>query len=155
MRIPLFFHLLLHVTLSILVGIIFFNIFKFTGVPILYVLIVAVCGGVLIDLDHLYDYYLAYRWDFKLHKFLKGKAIRQNRRLYVLFHGYEYVFLLVWLGYIIKNPIHQLFIFTLAIAALVHLLTDASVNNVYIRTYSIPYRLYYSFKSKHLIKGGI
>lgn len=155
MRIPLLFHELLHVTFSILVGLAFYSMYKFTGVSIWPVLIVALFGGVLIDLDHLYDYYRAFRWDFKLHKFLKGKAIRQNRRLYVLFHGYEYVFLLVWIVYNMTNSVIQLFIFTLAISSLVHLLTDATVNNVYIRTYSILYRLFYSFKSKHLIKGGI
>lgn len=152
MRIPLFIHELIHLTVSVATGFVFYYLYRNSGVLMRDIMIIAIIGGVLIDSDHLYDYFKAFKWDFKLHKFLKGKAFEKNKKIYVLFHGYEYVFLLVWLGLKMTDPVLQAYIFTLAISSLFHLIIDAAVNNVYIRTYSILYRIVYGFQSKHLSK---
>jgi len=68
----LFFHELTHLILSLLSG---FFASKFTAKKNKYLLVYLFFGilaGLFIDLDHLFDYFLAFGLHFRLDYFLKG-----------------------------------------------------------------------------------
>ena len=111
-------------------------------------------GGVFIDTDHFIDYHIYFKWDFKLHHFLKSTAMINNQKLYILFHGYEYILILIIIGFLVKNAALQAFVFTLAISALLHLFVDLQLNGVFIQSYSILFRLTHGFRSKYLTISG-
>ena len=51
-------------------------------------------GGVFIDLDHLFDYVVAFGFHWDIDNFLNGSHFKLNGKVYVPFHAYEYVLLL-------------------------------------------------------------
>ena len=85
---------------------------------------VAVGVGVLMDVDHLYDYYQRYG---------KGK----NAKIYVLFHGWEYS--LLGLG-ILAFSFHQPIFVAAVLAHLAHVATDHWRNGLATFGYSITFR---------------
>ena len=142
---PLIIHELIHFILSVLVGIVIFFLYK--DINFTYVMTIALAGGFFIDVDHLIDYFIAYKWNFQTKKFFKGEQFTKIQKIFVLFHGYEYVGVLLCIGYFLRNSNLQAYVFTLAFSSLFHLIVDAMVNNVYVKTYSILYRLYHNFNS--------
>ena len=88
---PLFFHELSHLVLSLLVGFVIWKKWhKHIGV-----FITALLGGVFIDLDHLIDYILAFGTKFNLIFFLKGYQFLKTDKIYVPLHSWELVIILL------------------------------------------------------------
>ena len=54
-------------------------------------LISAFLGGVLIDLDHFIDNFLAFGLNFNYDYFMKGEYFLRSGKTYVFFHGFEYI----------------------------------------------------------------
>ena len=80
--------------------------------------------GVLMDVDHLYDYY---------QKFARGK----HGRIYVLFHGWEYSLVgLVIMSFFFHPPIF----IAAVLGHLSHMITDQWHNSPAKRMYFITYR---------------
>ena len=145
----LFFHLSLHILTSIMAGYIVWKIWK---KPIA-AFLTAFIGGVLIDLDHLIDYFLAFGLSFNLEYFAKGYQFLKSDKIYILFHGWEYVIILIVLAiWIIKNKTAKSVFLALARGLFFHLSVDCITNDgAKISTYSIIYRTKNNFDLNPLV----
>lgn len=140
-------HELIHILLSILAGLIVIRIFKNK-----LLLIPAFLSGFLIDIDHLFDYFLykkAFVFDF--HEFVSGIFFKNAGHVYVLFHGYEYAVILAIIGallYIYRGKAKNLaagVCFALALSMTFHLLFDQYSYKPKWQAYFISYRIYAHF----------
>ena len=94
----------------------------------------AMGAGVLIDVDHLYDYYQRY-------------IKRRQNKVYVLFHAWEYSLIgLLILTIAFYHPV----LLGLLLGHLSHVATDHSVNRLSPFGYSIIYRLFKSFDRSYI-----
>lgn len=86
---------------------------------------IALGVGVLMDVDHLYDYY---RWSVN----------RKDPKIFVLFHAWEYSLtgLAVWV-FVFSNPL----MLGAALGHLAHVTTDHAANHLSRFAYSIVYRI--------------
>lgn len=140
-------HLSIHLFSGLIVGFLVWRIWK---KPVLSYLF-AIIGGVLVDLDHLIDYYIAFGWNFKISYFLRGYQFLENERIYVLFHGWEYVVILAILLIITTNKTSKSIILALTLGLLLHLSADVMLNNIPIRSYSLVYRIKNKFSIQKLV----
>ena len=144
------FHIFLHIALSFLIGFFIFNIFQGRFLAFLGTFI----GGVLVDLDHLIDYFLTFGFRFNLHYFLKGYQFLKSEKIYIFFHAWEYVGLLFITYYLltIRGKITlAVFVLALALGLGGHLIIDTVVNHIKLQTYSLTYRINNNFEAKYLI----
>lgn len=94
----------------------------------------AMGAGVLIDVDHLYDYYQRY-------------IKRKQNKVYVLFHAWEYSLIgLLILTIAFYHPV----LLGLLLGHLSHVATDHSVNRLSPFGYSIIYRLFRRFDGAYI-----
>lgn len=140
-------HLSIHLLSGLIAGFLVWRIWK---KPVLSYLF-SIIGGVLVDLDHLIDYYIAFGWNFKISYFLKGYQFLENERIYVLFHGWEYVVILAILLIITTNKTSKSIILALTLGLLLHLSADVMLNNIPIRSYSLVYRIKNKFSIQKLV----
>ncbi|KKQ46244.1 MAG: hypothetical protein US63_C0004G0019 [Candidatus Moranbacteria bacterium GW2011_GWC2_37_8] len=145
----LFLHLSIHVALSLLAGLIVWRIWKKPVASF----VMAIVGGVLVDMDHFIDYFLAFGFNFDLSYFSKGYQFLQSGKIYVLFHGWEYVILLLIAAYFVgQRLILKIALFALAIGLFLHLGFDTYENDgMSIRAYSIIYRASKNFENKFIV----
>lgn len=145
----LFFHLSIHILTSLAAGYIVWKIRKKPAIAFS----IAFIGGVLIDLDHLIDYWLAFIWNFRLDYFAKGYQFLKSDKIYILFHGWEYAIILTVLAiWVIKNKTAKSIILALGISMFFHLSTDLFLNEgAKIGTYSVIYRAKNNFDLKPLV----
>ena len=100
--------------------------------------VTTLCAGVLIDGDHLVE---AAEW----------LATRRQRHFFAVLHAWEWAFgLLVAAALLSWHPI----LTGLATGMLGHLVTDQISNDVYFRTYSVTFRIYYRFRAVKLLPCG-
>lgn len=140
-------HLAIHFISGLIAGFIVWRIWK---KPVLSYLF-AILGSVFVDLDHLIDYFVAFGWNFKLDYFLWGYQFLESGKIYVLFHGWEYVVILIVLVVILKSKIVKSIILALALGLLFHISEDVLLNNMPIKSYSIIYRVKNNFKIQKLV----
>ena len=105
--------------------------------------------GVLVDLDHLIDYwYSERRITFDVHDFLATRYFRKSGRIFVLFHAFEYLPLvfLFWQGYKGRK-------WAVAATAAMssHVLADHFINDLRPLGYFILYRLKHRFRAAELM----
>lgn len=105
--------------------------------------------GVLVDLDHFIDYWYAKRRiTFDLHEFLHSRYWEGSKRLFVLFHAFEYLPLVFLLWQAWKGR-------TWAVAATAamssHVLADHFINELGPLGYFILYRAANGFRADRLI----
>jgi len=143
----LFFHLTIHVLLALLAG---FIVWRLWQEPIA-AFLSAVLGGVLIDLDHLAEYFWLLGFNFKLDDFVLGIQYTSNNKFYLLFHGWEYVMIIVFLAAIIKNHTVKSACLALALGMFFHLSIDVMVNHIPAKSYSIIYRVKNDFVLERLV----
>ena len=99
---------------------------------------------IFIDLDHLIDYFLAVNFSrFDLIEFLDTNFVIKANKIYVLFHGWEFVFILLFLAGVIKK--YRPVLLTMGLAIFGHLLVDQFTNGTWIFGYSLIYRLINNF----------
>ena len=169
---PLYLHLSIHLFFAILAGLIIWLIYK---KPII-CLVGGVIGGFLIDFDHFIDYLIVFGFNFKFDYFFNGYQFLKSDKIYILFHGWEYVIILVILGLILaKNkkiyPVASVscateypttnhgyatgataFIFALALGAFFHLATDVVLNEgLTAKSYSIIFRAKNGFQMNNIV----
>lgn len=157
----LFLHLFIHFLFALLAGLIVFLIWRKPIVSF----VGGILGGLLIDMDHLLDYLFTFGFNFRLDYFISGYQFLKSDKIYVLFHGWEYVIILLAVGYIIKNIKLKSFIFALAIGAFFHLSSDVVLNGMSLKFYSIIFRAKNGFEiekmgtpdewQKHLIEKSL
>lgn len=144
---PLPIHLGIHVAVSLLVGVL---TFRLTKKPLASV-ISALSGGVLIDTDHLIDYFLAFGWNFDFDYFRRGYEFLKNGKLYLFFHGWEYFLVLILVFYVVKNKTAKAIFLGLALGMLSHLFTDVALNEVSAETYLITRRAKNNYEVEKLV----
>ena len=141
-------HLSLHLTLSLLAGVLVWRIWKKPFASI----VGGIIGGVFVDFDHFIDYYLAFGFSWKLDYFRNGYQFLMTDKIYVLFHAWEYVIILALIAFVVKNKIARSFIAAVALGLFFHLLTDVVVDDMPFRSYSLKYRIENNFELKQLVK---
>lgn len=135
-----------HFIFSLVIGFIFWKIFEGKNKKILvWCLFFALLSGFFVDIDHLFDYYKTYGfvWNFQL--FLAEDYFVKTD--YVLFHGFEYVFILGIIAFFVENKIKRLFFMISAVSLFIHLVIDIVFSESSIQTYFIIYRLLHNFRT--------
>lgn len=142
-------HLSIHIALSLLAGFVVWKLWKkpvasFAG---------GILGGFLIDLDHFIDYLLAFGLSFNIDYFLQGYQFLKSGKIYILFHGWEYVIILLLIAFLLKKRLILKSIFlALAIGVFFHLATDLTINDgTTFRGYSIIYRMTNNFEIEKIV----
>lgn len=145
----LVFHLSLHVLTAFIAG---YIVWRFWRRPILS-FGSAFFGAVLIDLDHLIDYFFAFGLHFNLRSFVHGEQFAQNDKIYVLFHGWEYVILLLGVAWLVKSNIKlKVAALALSLGAFFHLVIDVNVNDgMMMKSYSVVYRSVYHYEMEKIV----
>ena len=98
---------------------------------------IALGVGVLIDVDHLYDFY---QW------WIKGRP----NKYFVFFHGWEYSFIGVL---VLLLAFYHPFLLAVPVAHLSHVTTDHFYNRVAPLGYFILYRVWVRFDAERLLPG--
>ncbi|OFW89156.1 MAG: hypothetical protein A3D75_01630 [Candidatus Levybacteria bacterium RIFCSPHIGHO2_02_FULL_37_18] len=111
----------------------------------------AIAGGIFIDLDHLIDYFLAFGLNFNLDHFLGSHQYLKTDKVYILFHGWEYIIFLLIVVLILKNKTIKSVFLALVVGAFFHLSTDIVINEAFVKTYSVVYRFKNGFEAEKLI----
>lgn len=145
----LFLHLSAHILTGGIAGYIVWKIWRYPQVSFA----AAMLGSVLIDLDHLLDYFLAFGLAFNLNYFIQGYQFLKSDKIYILFHGWEYVIILaVLVIWVCKNKAAKSALLALALGIFFHLTIDTFINEgAQFKTYSIIYRAKNNFDLKPLV----
>lgn len=141
-------HLSIHLFFSLLAGLIVWRIWK---KPLLAVFF-GFCGGFLIDLDHVIEYFWVFGWNWQWQYFRRGYQFLKSGELHVLFHAWEYVIILVLAVFLFKNKYVRTILLSLALGIFFHLATDVIVDDMPIRAYSLNYRIANNFEIARIVK---
>lgn len=165
----LFFHELTHFSASISAGVIGWFVFaknKRSGKYFFLTITAALIGGFFIDLDHLFDYFLAFGSDFRINYFFRGYQFLKSDRIYLPLHSAELAIILITVPLFIKKFRPQLpalpagrlnyfitllLLFSFGLSLFFHLCTDAMINELPARSYFLTYRIARNFRLKELV----
>jgi hypothetical protein len=119
----------------------------------------ALLGGFFIDIDHLFDYFLAFGPHFNLTYFFKGYQFLKSNKIYIPFHSAELAIILIITPLLIKKyrpqllyySITLLLFFSFGLSLLFHLSADVMINELPVRSYFLTYRIIYNFELKELV----
>lgn len=145
----LFLHLLIHLTLSLLAGLLSWRIQGKSWAS----LAAALFTGFFIDLDHIIDYFLAFGFNFNLEYFIHGYQFLKTDKIYVLLHGWEYVIALTGCAFVAKTAKFKGILLGAALGMLVHLSADVVLNRIPFSSYSIIYRVKSDFSLENLVSA--
>lgn len=95
-------------------------------------------AGILVDVDHYVDYVRDRGLNLNLKRFFEYGYGLEYERLFILFHGYEY---LVPLAFLLVISEYNLFVAAVITGFAQHLLFDQFTNPVKPLAYFITYRL--------------
>jgi len=143
---------IIHLSASL---IIFWVIARRTSVNYIWPLIGALLGGFLIDVDHVFDQLIVFGFNLDPDKLLSGGSFVYSDKAYILFHGWEFVILLLII-YFYLNKIKKLIKFktlllALTISMFAHLIIDSNTNHMSYNAYSLIYRIGHKFDLQQLI----
>ena len=145
---PLSLHLFIHFFLAVLSGYLTGKYFKNIKLGIL----IGFIGGFLIDLDHVWEYFLVFGLHFNFLHFTQGRQFLASDQLHLWFHAWEYVPILVIASFLFKKNITiKIIFFTLAFAVSVHLATDMVINRCTFNFYTLTYRAERNFAAQKLM----
>ncbi|MFH1188322.1 MAG: hypothetical protein V1652_00565 [bacterium] len=146
----LFVHLLTHLILSLFVG---FIMWRASGSA--FVFAASLMSGLFIDIDHFIDYFLAFGTKFNFVYFLKGYSFLKTDKIYVFFHSWELVIILL-----LVMPIVALlgggwtivfFLLSFSLSLFFHLTVDVFTNAMLPQSYFVTYRLMHKFDLKTMV----
>ncbi len=156
----LFYHELIHVVLSLLIA---FSIWKlFPLKSKIYhlgsVIAASLLGGFFIDIDHLFDYILAFGIRFRLDYFFKGYQFLKSDKVFLPLHSWELVIFLLILSFILSKIYHlrskiklPALLLAFSLSLFFHLVVDMTVDNVTANGYSLVYRATHAFDLKYFV----
>ena len=144
MNLPLPLHLSIHIFFSLCAGLIVWRIWKkplpaFLG---------GILGGFLVDLDHFIDYFWAFGFNWNWFYFKNAFPVLKSGKIYVLFHGWEFVAILVLLVFLFRNKYAKTIFLSLALGLFFHLWTDVVIDEVSPKAYFLTYRIAHNFDNK-------
>ncbi len=146
MNLSLPLHLSIHIFFSLLAGFIVWRIWKKPFVAAIF----GVIGGFLVDFDHFIDYYLAFGLNWNFRYFRDGYQFLKSGKVYIVFHGWEYVIILILLVFLFKNKYAKIIFLSLALGLFFHLVTDVIVDEMPVKSYSIIYRINHDFNIRYI-----
>lgn len=146
-KVPICLDLVIHFVLVAALAAFFYRITNGWTWPLL-----AVIGGIFIDIDHLIDYFAYCGFRFNLREFFSC-TYHKTDKCYIIFHSWE-LLILLWLF-----SLNVLWIFPLVSGMTLHMVTDAFLtHSVNLRCYSLLYRWRRGFKldiqEESFSKGG-
>ena len=146
-------HESIHFVSSLVIGFLLY-LFLFPH-SIIISLFASLAGGFLIDMDHLFDYFMAFGFRLKLSYFFKGYQFSKSDRLYIPLHSYELTGICITLFAATFQYTHYYYIasigLTISISMLTHLILDVFLNRIPFKTYSLVYRMTHGFMLKYLV----
>jgi len=143
-------HLSIHFVLAVLSGLLIGSYFKKIWLGI----IAGICGGFLIDFDHILEYFLVFGPHFNFTYFFEGREFLLSDKTRIYFHAFEYVPVLLILAYLLRRfRLVLIFLIAFTMAGYVHLVSDCIINGYPVRTYSIYYRASKEFKTVDILSS--
>lgn len=142
-------HELIHLITSLLAAYLIYRRFNNR----LLALIGGLLGGFLIDLDHLFDYVLAFGSNFNLQAFLKGYQFVKIDKIFIPLHAWELPIILFLVVVFVKkiNLKLKTVIAAFALGLFFHLAIDTVTNEQYFKSYFLSYRASKGFELKELV----
>jgi hypothetical protein len=122
-----------HAIVSVGFGIAFYCLFKSVAGAL-----VCVFSGILVDIDHYIDYVRDRGFNFNLKRFFQYSHNIEYERLFIVFHGYEY---LAPLALLLVLSDYNLLVAAVITGFTQHLLVDQFTNPVKPLAYFMSYRL--------------
>jgi len=141
-------HTLIHLSGVLVAG---FVVWKIWGKSLLSFGI-AFVSGLLIDFDHLLDYLLVFGKNFKFDYAIKGYEFLESGKVYVIFHGWEYVLILAGFVFITKSKTVKTVLLALSLGLFTHLIIDTVTNGMPPEGYSVIYRAVNNFEAKNIVR---
>ncbi|MDD5432986.1 MAG: hypothetical protein PHO70_08425 [Candidatus Omnitrophica bacterium] len=113
--------------------------------------VISFVSGVLIDVDHIFDYYLQERPTLKLREIYSWCINKRFSLLFLFFHSLELIVLLWVIVYVFKLGV---FWIAFSIGITQHMILDLIFNRAEIHSYSyfLSYRLLKGFRKEPLMK---
>ncbi|MFA5155034.1 MAG: hypothetical protein WC453_01225 [Patescibacteria group bacterium] len=145
---PLPIHLSIHFILAVLVGYLAGKRFN----QVKWGIIGGVLGGFFIDLDHVLEYLLVFGPHFNPIYFLEGRQFLTSDQIHIWFHAWEYVPLILLAAWLLRlKKVVAAFLVALTLGGLIHMFSDALINEYPLRNYSLIYRYEQGFSAKKLL----
>jgi hypothetical protein len=107
--------------------------------------LVGLAVTLLIDADHLIDYYLYKGFALDIREFFSGIYFRNAGKVHVLFHAWEVVLLIFLAFFMEKNKVRRSWILFVGVGIFVHLVFDTLYYGFDPLAYSIIMRLWRGF----------
>lgn len=107
--------------------------------------IILIIVALAIDVDHLIDYFIYLRRSnktFSFSYFLAGKYFHAQNRIYVFFHAWEWVVILLLYSLAGWGSIYG----AIAAGLAIHYVVDTATNNVTVDTYLLSVRVIEKFR---------
>lgn len=133
-------HIICSLTIS---GIIYFI---FRSLPLFFV---SLLTGVLIDIDHVIDYYMQESFTLKIKNIYCWCFEARSKFFFLFFHSFELIFLFWVIIYKFKLGI---FWIVFAIGLTQHFMLDILFNPLYTYSYFLFYRIIKGFKKEYLLR---
>ena len=108
-------------------------------------LLIGLVSVLFIDLDHLIDYFLYYGFSFNLHDFALGTQFAYSGKVYVFFHSWELLLLLLTAGFYQIKKKNNYVLFVITLGMLSHVLYDTAYYSFPLIDYSLVYRIIKNF----------
>jgi len=105
--------------------------------------------GILIDIDHFFDYVMDTGWNLNLKQFFHYSYGAKYEQSYLFLHAYEHLLLIVII-IVISN--YNIFIIAAGVGFTQHLIFDHIFNPVKPMAYFLTYRLKNRFSKQCLLK---
>lgn len=135
-----------HVITSLILGFIVWRIYGSKDKKSLLIsLIFTFLGGVAIDIDHFFDHFLSFGFNFNYDYFINGEYFLRSSKAYIIFHAFEYVIITGLSGILLKDRKKKMIFYGLALGMLSHLLIDIFLFPNPIKGYFILYRIMNGF----------
>lgn len=152
--ISLLFHEITHLLLSLLAVAMTWSLLLRKGQAYTYhflliIIFGAILGGFLVDVDHLFDYFLTFGTTFHLDDFLTGRAFLISKKIFVPLHAWELVIVLSLLIMNVKRKMLKYFLIALTLGLVSHLVYDAYSNDISLLGYSFFYRVIHNFDARY------
>lgn len=130
-----------HAVVTFILGLLLYN---FTNNVTYFFL--CILGGILIDLDHFFDYFMYFGLNFNLSKFFKSDVLKFGK-CYLFFHSWELLIILFIFGFYFS---YEAEMFALSLGITGHLIIDSLFQKVAL-PYFLIYRIYHKFESGKIL----
>jgi len=136
-----FWHLLGHLIIALII-----SSFLYRKTKNIWLVFLCIFISFAIDIDHLFDYWMAYGFNLSPRQVLKLDFFEKNQKVFVPFHSWELVGLIFLLSKLVKK--YKWVFLTIALAMFGHILWDAFSYKIPIIDYFFAYRALHGFKMR-------